>query len=151
MDDRYAAAFDQISEKIKVPLVLLGARGEVAEVEKIACRLKRRPHVLAGKISLREMCGIVARASLFVCNDSAPMHIAAALKTPTVAIFGPSKSAQTGPRSPAATVVEKPFACRDRCDEQACMNKIHHECMKSIAVQDVVAAALDLWLRANCF
>ncbi len=149
MDDRYVAAFDQLSEKIKVPLVLLGASSEVAEVEKIACRLKHRPHILAGKINLREMSGIVARASLFVCNDSAPMHFAAASKTPTAAIFGPSKSAQTGPRSPAATVVEKPFACRDRCDEQTCTNKIRHDCMKSIAVKDVVAAALDLWLRTK--
>ena len=148
MNDRYAAAFDQISEKIQRPLVLLGAYSEVVELEKIADRLKHRPHILSGIINLRDVSGILRRSSLFVCNDSAPMHIAAAAKTPTVAIFGPSKSAQTGPCSPLSSVVEKACACRDRCDEQTCTDKTYHYCMKSISVKDVVAAALDLWLQA---
>jgi lipopolysaccharide heptosyltransferase II len=149
MNDRYAAAFDHISEKIRCPLVLLGTYSELADVKEIADRLKHRPYILAGKINLREMLGIIQKASLFVCNDSAPMHIAAAVQVPTVAIFGPSKSMQTGPRSPVAIVVEKPFICRAHCDEKTCTNNIFYECMKSIAVKDVVDSALELWQRTS--
>jgi lipopolysaccharide heptosyltransferase II len=149
MIDRYAEAFDQIAEKIRCPLVLLGTHDEIGNVQAIADRLKRRHHNLAGKIDLREMAGILQRSSLFVCNDSAPMHIAAAVKTPTVAIFGPSKSQQTGPCSPVAAVVEKPFACREYCDEHRCTNEHHHDCMKSISVNDVVDTAWQLWQRTS--
>jgi len=147
--DRYVPAFDQISEMIRCPLVLLGTQHELSDLKAIASGLKYRHHILAGKIDLREMVGILNKAALFVCNDSAPMHIAAAMQIPTVAIFGPSKSMQTGPRSPVASVVEKPFPCRDSCDEHICRHEIHHDCMKSITVKDIVATAWDLWQRTS--
>lgn len=148
--DRYAQAFDQISEMIRCPVVLLGAKDELSVVKEIADGLTYPHHILAGSVVLREMVGILRNASIFVCNDSAPMHIAAAMQIPTVAIFGPSKSMQTGPRSPMAAVVEKPFPCRETCDEHTCRHEIHHACMKSIAVKDVVDAVWGLWQRTSC-
>ena len=58
-----------------------------------------RPVILAGRLSLRELTGILSEPVVLICicNDSGPMHIAAAMKTPTVAIFGRSKSHETGP------------------------------------------------------
>jgi ADP-heptose:LPS heptosyltransferase len=108
-----------------------------------------RPHILAGTINLREMAGILQKSSLFVCNDSGPMHIAEAMQVPTVAIYAPSKSTHTGPRSSDARVVEKPCACRASCDDHTCTNIVFHECMKSIAVEDVVDAAWDLWQHTS--
>ena len=148
-DDGYAAAFDRIMTKIQQPLVLLGSAQEITEIQRIADRMKHRPHIIAGKIDLRAMSGIIRRASLFVCNDSAPMHIASALKTPTAAIFGPSKSDQTGPWNTTSVVIEKPCACRNQCDEHTCTNTTYQYCMKMITVTDVVDAAIALWKRTG--
>ena len=83
-------------------------------------------------------------AGSFICNDSAPMHIAAAMKTLTVAIFGPSKSRETGPYGNVHRVVEKDFPCRFTCDEDSCKHKIYQACMKAITPDDVYNAAMEL-------
>ncbi|WP_028324536.1 glycosyltransferase family 9 protein [Desulfatirhabdium butyrativorans] len=151
MNERYAETFDRISETTGLPLVLLGTRGDAGNIQAICRLLKQRPYCLIGKLGLRELSGVIRRACLLVCNDSAPMHIAALVKTPTVALFGPSKSSQTGPFSPVARVVETPCMCRERCDEHACSNRGYHHCMKSIAVNDVVQSALELWKQTASF
>jgi ADP-heptose:LPS heptosyltransferase len=70
------------------------------------------------------------------------MHIAAALGTPTVAIFGPSKSVETAPFSPVGRVVEKDYPCRAQCDESSCHNVARlHGCMLDVTVAEVLAAA----------
>lgn len=68
------------------------------------------------------------------------MHIAAAMKTPMVAIFGPSKSVETAPYGKGHVVVEKDFPCRYACDEDVCNFKNYNECMKAIFADDVVYA-----------
>ena len=90
--------------------------------------------------SIRELAGIVQRAGLLVCPDSAPMHVAACVGTGVVAIFGPSKSRETGPYGEGHEVVEKPFECRAGCDETTCSNPDHQACMKAIGVDDVLDA-----------
>lgn len=76
---------------------------------------------LAGKTDLRILASLLERFNLFICNDSAPLHIASVMKTPVVAIFGPSKSKETCPYGNIHRVVEKDFPCRYTCDEDACL------------------------------
>ena len=54
------------------------------------------------------------------------------MKTPTVAIFGPSKSKETGPYGNTHRVVEKDFPCRFGCDEDVCNHSVYKECMEKI-------------------
>ena len=93
-----------------------------------------------GKTDLRGLAGVLSRASLLVANDSSPMHIAAAVKTAVVALFGPSKSVETAPWGEGHVVVEKDFPCRARCDEDVCKFVHHNQCMKDIKVEDVFSA-----------
>ncbi len=72
------------------------------------------------------------------------MHIAAAMKTPIVALFGPSKSDQTGPYATIARIVSKPFACREACDETSCTHHIHQACMKAITPGDLLKGVIDI-------
>lgn len=136
--------YDRIIETCGMPLVILGSRQETGMVKEITQRMTHKPIALAGKLSLRQLAGILSKAALFVCNDSAPMHIAAAMKTPTVAIFGPSKSRETAPYQGNCRVVEKDFPCRLTCDESVCKNKVHHECMQAVRVEDVFNAVREL-------
>ena len=65
-------------------------------------RRRARPLNLAGKLTLKELGALTARARLFIGVDSMPMHLAAAMGTPTVALFGPSGEAEWGPWNVAA-------------------------------------------------
>jgi len=141
---RYAAVCDLLMEKHGMPVAVLGAKSEKPIVEDLVSSMKRKPAVLAGEAGLREMAGILSCASLLLCNDSAPMHIAAAMKTPTVAVFGPSKSAETGPFGNAHRVVEREFPCRRGCDENTCRYDRYNACMEDISTDDVLRAADDL-------
>jgi len=111
--------------------------------------MKNRPVVLSGKTTIRQLSGVIARAELLICNDSAPMHMAAAMRTRTVAIFGPSKSVETGPFGEKHLVVEKACVCRYTCDESHCMNSRFHSCMEMINVGDVFQAVERQWASVN--
>ncbi len=138
--ERYAAVADFISNEFGLPVIITGSPGEVGLANKIKDAMTTTPLILAGKTTLRELAGIVTKARLVVANDSSPMHIAAAMKTPVVAVFGPSKSAETAPYGPGHIVVEKDFPCRLTCDEDICKFKVHNQCMKDIHVDDVAMA-----------
>ena len=142
--ERCAILYDKIIEKYGMPLVILSSPEEREMVDHIVRSMKHKPITLAGSLGLREMAGVLSESALFICNDSAPMHIAAAMKTPTVAIFGPSKSRETGPYGTNCRVVEKDFPCRFSCDENVCRHRVYHECMQAITPEDVYSAAADL-------
>lgn len=140
----YAEVCDSIREQYKMPLVLLGSEAEKNLTSEIAKNTRLNPIILTGRLSLRELAGILSESALFICNDSAPMHIAAAMKTPTVAIFGPSKSLETGPYGNICRIVEKDFPCRVTCDESVCSHNMYQACMKAISPQDVFSAVREL-------
>ncbi|MEW6416571.1 MAG: putative lipopolysaccharide heptosyltransferase III [Nitrospirota bacterium] len=142
--DRYAALADALIEKYNAYLVITGSPDEVELVHRISGVMKHKPLILAGNITLRELAGILKRCNLFICNDSAPLHIASTMKTPTVAIFGPSKSKETEPYGNIHRVVEKDFPCRYSCDENICKYKVYNECMAAITIDDVCDAVEDI-------
>ena len=137
---RCASLYDRMIDRFGLPLVLLSAGSEIGLAGEIASMMRNRPILLAGKTTIRQLSGVIAKAALLVCNDSAPMHIAAALGTPTVAIFGPSKSIEPRPYGKGHLVIEKDFSCRWSCDEIRCKNEKHHACMEAITVDDVFQA-----------
>ena len=102
---------------------------------------------LSGALSLREMAALSARARLFVGVDSAPMHIAAAMGTPVVALFGPSDERVWGPWQVPHRVVAGAQACRP-CNNDGCGGGKVSECLTTLPVERVVAASQEL-LRAS--
>lgn len=142
--NRFAQVCENLFQRYALPVVLVGATQEAPLTEGIQKMLRCPAISLAGKLNIRQLAALLGRAALFLCNDSAPMHIAAAMKTPTVAIFGPSKSVETAPYSPMGRVVEKDFPCRFTCDESNCLHSDHHACLKKITVQDVQLVAEEI-------
>jgi lipopolysaccharide heptosyltransferase II len=137
---KFAEVADWIIERYGAKVVFTGAEKEKGLIENIMKRMENPTVNLSGKIDLRLLSGLIERFNLFICNDSAPLHIASAMKTPTVAIFGPSKSRETGPYGNLHRVVEKDFPCRYTCDENSCHHERFHACMKDITVEDVFEA-----------
>ena len=135
LNDRYAELYDRISLATGLPLVLLGSLTEIPLVNGIIAHMEQAPVNFSGKLNLRQMAGVLARAQAFVCNDSAPMHVAAAVDTPVMALFGPSDSNETSPYGTIHRVVEREMPCRYGCDENTCRYSERHACMRGISVE----------------
>ncbi|MFW2602017.1 glycosyltransferase family 9 protein [Aliarcobacter butzleri] len=92
---------------------------------------------LAGKTTIPELIEKIAGLDLFITNDSGPMHIAAAYKVKTIAIFGPTKFTETNQwNNPNGEIVTKNLDCAP-CMKRVCPLK-HHNCMKGITAVDVL-------------
>jgi heptosyltransferase II len=111
-------------------------------VKEICQGLSPRVINMAGLTSLRELASLISVCDVLLTNDSGPMHIAGALSTPVVALFGSTSSTMTGPFG-NAKVIQKSVACSP-CYRRVC--PIDFRCMKQIEVDEVVHAiegALD--------
>ena len=99
---------------------------------------------LSGRLSLKELAALTARAKLFVGVDSAPMHIAAAMGTPTVALFGPSGDLEWGPwHVPHRIITSQEHPCRP-CGQDGCGGSKISECLTTLPVERVLAACDEL-------
>jgi heptosyltransferase-3 len=112
---------------------------ELAMVADIQQRLARPVESLAGQLSLKELAALIARARLFVGMDSVPMHMAAALQTPTVALFGPSGDIEWGPWQVPQRLLTEALPCRP-CGKDGCGGGKLSECLQLITPQRVYAA-----------
>ena len=93
---QYAELGDLISEKFHAQVLIIWGPGERADAEEIQSRMKSEA-VLTPPCTLKELAAILSRCSALVTNDSGPMHIAAAMGTPVLAIFGPTNPELQGP------------------------------------------------------
>jgi len=101
---------------------------------------------LAGKTTIQELCSYIGGCSLFITNDSGPMHVAAAYQVPTVAIFGPTKYKETSQwKNEKGMIVRHEIDCSP-CMKRECPLK-HHDCMKGITANEVIVAVKELDLK----
>ena len=104
---------------------------------------------LSGALTLKELAALVSRARLFIGVDSAPMHIAAAMGTPTVAIFGPSGDPEWGPWNVESRIVASDVhPCRP-CGLDGCGSGKVSECLTTLPVDKVLNAAHELLASAT--
>ena len=134
--------------KEKYDIIIFGGPNEVEMAAEIEMQLKaRNVHNftnLAGKTNIKELCANIAGCSLFVTNDSGPMHVAAAYQIPTVAIFGPTRYKETSQwMNKKSKIVRHEMECSP-CMKRECPLG-HHDCMKGITALEVIEAInLDL-------
>ena len=127
-------------------IVMTGApdRRERAMIDEIRARSAAGWTDLSGQLSLREMAALSARARLFVGVDSAPMHIAAAVGTPVVALFGPSGELEWAPwGGPHIVVSSERHACRP-CGLDGCGGSKVSDCLETLPLSQVLAACNQL-------
>jgi lipopolysaccharide heptosyltransferase II len=145
-----ASSFAELARAIAnddgVPVVLVGAPAEAEYVHSIAARVGevRHGHLLdlAGSLSVGELCAALADARTVVTNDSGPMHLAAALGTPTIGLFGPETPVMYGPLGERASALWRPPVCSPciNVHENKVLNCVRGfpECLVNLSVQVVL-------------
>ncbi len=141
---KVAALVEQLRERKHAILFTSGPdQPEMAMLSRIQARLASPIPSLAGELTLKELAALIARARLFIGVDSAPMHIAAAVATPVVVLFGPSGEIDWGPWRVASRVIASSHTCRP-CGQDGCGGGKRSECLETLPVDRVLAAALEM-------
>jgi ADP-heptose:LPS heptosyltransferase len=150
---RFAEVGRHLIDNLDARVLLLGGASDLTLAEEVAADIGTGATVLAGRTSLLETAALIERSALFIGNDSCPLHIAAAVGTPSVGIFGPS-SVHTfrpvGPPGYAHQIVSAGLACSP-CfhfvgnNAPWVPNPCHsYACLKAIETEHVLTAALEL-------
>jgi predicted lipopolysaccharide heptosyltransferase III len=137
--ERFAELADRLTSQYGCQVLIGGSRQESDLAEQIRQMAKSRPIIMAGRTTIKQFAAIAKKSALFVGNDSGAMHIASAVGTPVVALFGPSSPVEWGPRGGATEVIYKGLDCRT-CFHPIC-HRGEQNCMKLIAVDEVMSAS----------
>ena len=142
--ERYAALADRLSTELEARIVLLWGPGQRADAERVQA-LMNVSAVIPPATSLKQLGAMIRRCRFVVSNDSGPMHIAAAVGTPVLGIFGPTNPALQGPYgSQHMTVRKEGLECLG-CNLTKC--PIGNICMVELSVDEVMQSVRALLKR----
>lgn len=151
--ERFAWLHDRLVERGRERLAFIGLAGERPLVDEVRVRCRTNPGLdLSGRTDLGLLVALLERAALLVTNDSGPAHLADAVGTPAIVLFGPETPVHYGPLSPRSVVFHAGLAC------SPCLNAENakvapcggrNACMKAIPAEDVLEAAAALLDRGE--
>jgi heptosyltransferase II len=134
--DSYAKLNDLLQTELNTNVVLVGAKDEADVAAEVFAKSKKKPIILTGKTNLAEAVAVLSEIDLLVSNDMGLAHIAPAVGTPTIVIFGPTNEKTTRPRG--AEIIRREVECAP-CMLRDC--PIDHRCMTRISAEDVFEKA----------
>ncbi len=124
-------------------IALIGDEADKAINSQIVAKSTGKVYNLSDCFNLRELAYFLSLSKLLITNDSAPLHIAGAVDTPIIAVFGPTDHGKYGPISPGSIVVRKSIKCSP-CEKAIC--EFNLECMEQVSSEDVLNAVERLLL-----
>jgi predicted lipopolysaccharide heptosyltransferase III len=139
MPDRYADVAQRLIAR-GFQVVMTGAPTEEQKMQLASVQTASKNQLtLLNALSIGELTAVIAESKLFVGNDSGPAHIAAAVKTPLVVLFGPASSVRWRPWRAHSELVQNYFPCNP-CAMYTCEAFDEPECIRSITVEQVMNA-----------
>ena len=139
--ERFAALGDTLVRK-GFQVVMVGSENERELADRVMQAAHEKFISLVGNTTIRELAGLMKHCRLFVGNDAGPMHMAAAMGCPVVALFGPTDPAVWGPRGAECRTIYKGLDCRE-CFHPGCQRG-EQSCMKLISVEEVLGKVSQL-------
>ncbi|MFH1406869.1 MAG: lipopolysaccharide heptosyltransferase II [Candidatus Omnitrophota bacterium] len=142
LTERFAEVAEKLSCEYKVKIVIVSGDEDAPLCEEIERAMKTKAISLAGKTSLGELAALLKRSKLFISNDSGPVHVAVAVQTPVISIFGRKQPGlgprRWGPLGEKDIALHKDVGCAE-CKAHNCT--LQFKCLKAITVTEVLAAA----------
>ena len=145
--ERFAELADQLTSQYDCQVLIGGSHQDIDVAQQIRQMAKCSPIIMAGRTTIKQFAAICRKSALFVGSDSGAMHIASAVGTPVVALFGPSSPREWGPRGGPVEVLYKELDCRS-CFHPTC-TRGEENCMRLIAVDEVMLASSRLMGRVR--
>lgn len=143
--ERFAEAAESLSRKYGLKVVVVSGPKDLPLADKVLSSLRVPAFSLAGKTTLSQLASILRRCRLLISNDSGPVHVAAAVGTPVVSIFGRAQKglspARWAPVAQNSRVLHRSAGCSE-CLAHECVKGF--ACLRAVSVEDVVAAASEL-------
>ena len=140
--ERFAAVCDRAQEELGVQVVLVGGPGERALIESI--RKFAHTHLLAftDPFALTRFAALARLSSVLLCHDSGPMHVAAAVGTPVVALYGSQSSVLFPPAGSGHILLQPSLPCTECVAPAECvpLDSYHNQCVRRLTVEAVFAA-----------
>lgn len=132
LEDRYRELLPQLAQKAEV--FLIGDRKVLPGLEAINSIAGGVAKIWAGDLDLIELVGLIKLATLMLTIDTGPLHIADAVGTPVVSLFGPTEPSCWGPRNENSVVISRDLSCKPCLQRPLCKD---NQCMKQISAQEV--------------
>ena len=148
--ERFAKLADILMQRHCIKIIVVSGKDEkdIFCADAVRKFMQNDALFLTGKLSLRTLAALIKRAILFVSNDSGPVHIATAVGTPVIDIFGRGQPGLSplrwGPLGPKDIVIHKDVGCKETCLAHNCRKSF--ACIRAISVDDVYNAILSLKL-----
>jgi len=140
--ENFASLGDMLAGKLGLKIVISGAAKDAGLADSIAKMMRSKPVITCGATSLASLAALFEKASLVIANDTGPMHLAVAVGAKTIALFGPTSPAITGPYGQGNyRVISKHGSCDIPCYDFSCKD---NRCMAAIIVDDVFRAVYDV-------
>lgn len=141
--EKFGQVAERIANEFGVKVLLLGDTAEDPLLVKIKVASEGDVEIFSG-LNLRQFMALLSLCNLLVCNNSGPLHIASALKVPTVSLMGPTVVPLWLPYGNNHIVIRRDLACSP-CNKAKCDD---HSCMKLITVEEVVDT---IGLQLKCY
>jgi lipopolysaccharide heptosyltransferase II len=147
--EKYAAIIDMLSAHYNAKIIVFGSSDE----ETLVSWLIKLSHTeiinICGKTNLKQLSALVKRCFLLITNDSAPLHIAIAMDTPTVSLFGPSRAKTIIEENEKHVAIQSTYPCSPCYCNSIFPGCDQPKCMESISINEVITA-IESQLRKHC-
>ncbi|HEX9079399.1 MAG TPA: glycosyltransferase family 9 protein, partial [Desulfuromonadaceae bacterium] len=144
---RFAQLGARLMDELGTGIILVGGGGERDLAEEISAALTHPPLDLVGRTDLMQLGGVLKRCALLVSGDTGPMHMATAVGTPVIALFGAIDPARTGPVGEGHMVIRHREIPCVPCVAKECVNRRNLACMEEITVDEVFNAVVEVLAR----
>ena len=130
MPERFAAIGDRLVQRFNADVLIFGGQKETELVQSVVNLMNAPAIPFAGNLQIRQLAACIEKCDLFLTNDTGPMHIAAAVGTPTVSLFGPGNHIRFQPLGELHQIIRHDVPCSpckqftDKCKDNICMKGI---------------------------
>lgn len=142
--EKFASLAERLTLDLGAAVLLIGGNDDRELADGVLARLTTPVVDLVGRTSLTELGAVLQRCKLVVSADTGPLHLATAVGTPVIALFGAADPERTGPVGKGHVVLTAGGLSCVPCRSRSCSHTPHMECMQRISVADVMEAAIRI-------